>query len=150
MAGIQEAESSGMSARLGNRILTTHLAKETHQPTQTLGSARSTAIWLNDMPELHAALTAGNISLAHITELKKIDTHRVHHLLVRDQQMLVDAAMELVWTDWVGLVAYWLNAADPDGELTDPSDPAYGMRVRTKANGDVHVTILMDLSLIHI
>ena len=49
-----------------------------------------------------------------------------------------------MWTDWKGIVAYWLNAADPDGELTDPSDPAYGMRVRTKANGDVHITILMD------
>ena len=144
MAAIQEAERSAMSVRFGNRILTTHLAKETHQPTQTLGSARSTAIWLNDFPQLHTALTAGDISLAHITELKKIDSHRVHHLLIRDQQMLADAALEFVWTDWVGVVAYWLNAADPDGELTDPSDPKYGMRVRTKANGDVHVAILMD------
>ena len=144
MAAIQQAESAGMSQRFGTRILTTHLANETHQPAKALGSARSTALWLSRFPAIHDALIAGSISRSHVAELKAIDNPRTHHLLVRDQQMLVDAAREVVWTDWKGIVAYWLNAADPDGELTNPSDPAYGMRVRTKANGDVHITILMD------
>ena len=144
MAGMQEAENAAMSVRYGNRILTTHLAKETHQPTKALGSARSIAMWLNDFPLLHEALIAGQISRSHVIELKGIDNGRVHHLMVRDQNMLIQAAREVVWTDWKDVVAYWLNAADPDGELTDPSNPSYGMRVRTKANGDVHVTILMD------
>ena len=34
--------------------------------------------------------------------------------------MFIDTATDFVWNDWVKLVAYWLNAADPDGELTDP------------------------------
>ena len=144
MAAIQEAESAAMSVRYGTRILTTHLANETHQPTKTLGSARSTALWLNEFPAFHDALTAGHLSRSHVAELKAIDNHRTHHLLVRDQQMLVDAAREIVWTDWKNVVAYWLSAADPDGELTDPTNPSYGMRVRTKANGDVHITILLD------
>ena len=144
MAGMQEAENAAMSVRYGNRILTTHLAKETHQPTKALGSARSIAMWLNDFPLLHEALIAGHISRSHVMELKSVDSPRVHHLMVRDQQMLIKAACEVVWTDWTKIVAYWLNAADPDGELTDPSNPSYGMRVRTKANGDVYATILMD------
>ena len=144
MAAIQEAENAAVSVRYGNRILTTHLAKETHQPTKALGSARSIAMWLNDFPLLHEALIAGHVSRSHVMELKSIDSPRVHHLLVRDQNMLIEAAREVVWTDWTKVVAYWLNAADPDGELTDPSNPSYGMRVRTKANGDVHVTILLD------
>jgi len=143
MASIQEAEWSAMSVHYGNRILTTHLAKQTHQPTQTLGSARSVALWLNDFPELHAALIAGQISRAHIAELKSIDSHRVHHLMQRDQNRRIKAAVEVVWTDWVKVLGYWLNAADPDGELTDPSDPKYGMRVRTQG-GDVIVTIRLD------
>lgn len=143
-AAIQEAEAAAMSVEFGNRILTTHLAKTTHQPTRTLGGDRSLALWLADLGVVHDALIAGVISRAHAAELKSIDNNRVHHLLVRDQQMLVDAADQFEWTDWKNVVAYWLNAADPDGELTDPTDPVYGMRVRTKANGDVIVTIRMD------
>ena len=37
---------------------------------------------------------------------------RVHHLLVRDQQMLIDAADQFEWIDWKKVVGYWLNAAD--------------------------------------
>ena len=87
MAGMQEAENAAMSVRYGNRILTTHLAKETHQPTKVLGSARSIAMWLNDFPLLHEALIAGHISRSHVMELKSVDSPRVHHLMVRDQQM---------------------------------------------------------------
>jgi len=144
MAAMQEAEAAGLSARYGTRILTTHLANETHQPTKALGSARSVALWLNDFPLLHEALMAGDLFRSHVAELKAIDTHRTHHLLVRDQAMLIEAAREVVWTDWKNVVAYWLNAADPDGELTDSSNPNYGMRIRTKANGDVSITILLD------
>ena len=143
-AAIQEAENAGMSVRYGNRILTTHLAKETGQPTQTLGSARSLAVWLRDFPQLAEALTAGIMSRAHIDALRDVDNARTHQVLKRDQQLFIDAAAEFVWTDWNKVVTYWLNAADPDGELTNPENPSYGMRVRTKASGDVHVTILMD------
>ena len=98
MAGMQEAENAAMSVRYGNRILTTHLAKETHQPTKALGSARSIALWLNDFPLLHEALIAGHISHSHVMELKSVDSPRVHHLMVRDQNMLIEAAREVVWT----------------------------------------------------
>ena len=143
-SAIQEAEASAMSVEFGNRVLTTHLAKTTHQPTRTLGADRTLALWLNDLPEVHQAMIDGVISRAHAAELKAIDNVRVHPLLVRDQQMLIDAADQFEWTDWKNVVAYWLNAADPDGELTDPVDPKYGMRVRTRANGDVVVNIRMD------
>ena len=143
-AAIQEAEASAMSVEFGNRILTTHLAKTTHQPTRSLGGDRALALWLNDFPELHVALTGGVISRAHCAELKDIDNYNVHYLLVRDQQMLIDAAENFAWAEWKQVVAYWLNAADPDGELTEPTDPKYGMRIRTKANGDVIVTMHMD------
>jgi len=143
-AAIQEAEASGMSAQFGNRILTTHLAQTTHLPSRTLGGDRSLALWLNDFPEFHQALTRGDLSRPHLAELKSVDSHKVHHALVRDQQLLIEAAVEFDWVGWTEVVAYWLNAADPDGELSDPADPKYGMRIRTKANGDVVVSIRMD------
>ncbi len=143
-AAIQEAESAAMSLTFGNRVLTTHLAKTTRQPVRTIGGDRSLGLWLSDLPELHAALIAGSLARPHVAELKSIDSSLVHPFLVRDQAMLIEAAECLGWTDWMQVVAYWLNAVNPDGELSDPSDPNYGMRVRTKANGDVIVTILMD------
>lgn len=143
-SAIQEAEASAMSVGFGNRILTTHLAKTTHQPTRAMGADRSLALWLNDFGEFHQALSGGVLSRSHVTELKSIDNQRIHHLLIRDQHMLIDAAECFAWAEWKQVVAYWINAADPDGELTDPDSPQYGMRVRTKANGDVTVTISMD------
>ena len=138
------AMDSHMSVRFGSRLLTTHLVKHTGQSAQVVGSARALAEWLADFPVLLEAFVAGDVSQSHVRELKKIDNPRVHRLLVRDQRFFVDAAVEVVWTDWVKLVAYWLNAADPDGELSDPANPEYGMTVRTSANGDVHVTMVMD------
>jgi len=50
---------------------------------------------------------------------------RLDEALVRDQQILAEAADQFAWTEWKQIVAYWLNAADPHGTLTDPSDPTH-------------------------
>ena len=142
--GIQEAENAAMSLAFENRILTTHLAKATHQPTKVLGADRSLAMWLNDFDQFHTGMLEGVLSRSHLNELRDIDNPRTRHLLVRDQAMFIDAAQDFAWNEWKQVVAYWLNAADPDGELTDPADPKYGMRIRTKANGDVVVTMRLD------
>ncbi len=125
-AVMQEAEAAGLPAQFGSRILTTHLAKTTGGNAKVLGADRSLSVWLRDFPVFQQAMIDGTFTRAHVNELKRIDSPRVHGLLVRDQQMLVDAAQEFVWPEWAGVVGYWLNAADPDGELNDPSDPAYG------------------------
>jgi hypothetical protein len=106
-AAIQEAEAAAMSVAFGNRILTAHLAKTTHQPVRALGSDRAMAIWLNDLPVLHAALSGGILSRSHVTELKAIDSPKVHSLLVRDQGMLAEAADDFAWPEWKQIVAYW-------------------------------------------
>jgi len=144
IAAIQEAESAGLSVAFGSRVLTTHLAKATGAPAKALAYDRGVALWLKDFPVLQQALVQGVLCRSHVLELKDIDNPMIHPLLQRDQQMLVDSAREFDWTEWKQIVAYWINAADPDGTLTDPNDPAYGMTVRTRANGDVTVTMVMD------
>jgi hypothetical protein len=141
---MQEAEAAGLPVRFGSRVLTTHLAKTTHGNAKVLGSDRTLAVWLRDFPIIQQGLVEGVLSRSHVSALKEIDSPKIHALLVRDQQLFVDAARHFVWPEWKGIIAYWLNAADPDGELSDPTDPSYGMSVRTKTNGDVTVTILMD------
>lgn len=143
-ASMQEAEAAGLSARFGSRVLSTHLAKTTSIPAKTLAYDRGVAVWLRDFPVFQQALVDGVFCRNHVLELRDIDNSKLHGFLQRDQQMMVDAAETFDWVGWKGIVAYWHNAANPDGTLTDPTDPAYGMTVRTKANGDVSVTILMD------
>jgi len=119
MSAMQEAEAAGLAVRFGSRVLTTHLAKATNGNAQTLGADRAVAVWLRDFPVIHEGLTNGVITRSHVLALKEIDKPKVHAVLVRDQQMFVDAARDFGWPEWKGIVAYWLNAADPDGELTD-------------------------------
>jgi len=144
MRSMQHAMATDLSVNYGSRILTTHLVQATNQPARPLGSARALAKWLTDFPDLHDAMIDGHLSRSHVAELKSIDCPNIHHLMIRDQQLFIDAARDVVWTSWLQVVTYWLLAADPDGELTDPANPSYGMTVRTKANGDVYATILMD------
>ncbi|MGI9624336.1 MAG: hypothetical protein ACR2PK_16000, partial [Acidimicrobiales bacterium] len=141
---MQEADAAGLAPLFGSRVLTTHLAKATGAPAKALAHDRAVAVWLRDFPLFQQAFTGGVLCRNHVLALKEIDSVKIHELLIRDQQMIVDAVSTLDWVEWGEYVAYWLNAANPDGELSDPNDPAYGMTVRTKANGDVTVTILMD------
>ena len=143
-AAIQEAEAASLSVAFQSRILVTHLAKQTNGSPTSLGADRSLAIWLNNFPDFHQAMLDGSMTRAHVNELRSIENPRTSTLLQRDQAMFVQSAIDFDWTSWKKIVGYWLHAADPDGELSDPTDPAYGMTVRTKANGDVAVTMLMD------
>ena len=121
ISAIQEAEAAGLAPRFGSRILTTHLAKATNAPAKALGAERTLAVWLREFPVIHEALTDGVFTRSHVLALKEIDRPKIRAVLVRDQQLFIDAARDFVWPDWKGIVAYWLNAADPDGELMYPS-----------------------------
>jgi hypothetical protein len=144
LAAIQEAEAAGLSVAFGSRLLKTHLAKQTNGSVKSLGADRSLALWPNHFPEFLGGMLDGDLTRVHLNELRDADDPRTCTFMQRDQMMLVEAARDFDWVSWKAFVAYWLNAADPDGKLTDPTDPKYGMTLRTKANGDVTVSILMD------
>ena len=137
VAAMQEAEAAGLAPRFGSRVLTTHLAKTTNGNAKAIGHDRTLAVWLRDFPMIQQALVEGLLTRSHVLALKDIDCSTVHTVLVRDQQMFVDAAKDFEWPDWKSIVAYWLNAADPDGELSDPADPSIGMSVRMRTNGNL-------------
>ena len=143
-SAMQDAEASAMAAHFDSRTLSTHLARSTHRPAKSVGSDRALAMWLMDFGDLHEALLDGVLSKAHLLELRSVDNSKIHSLMIRDQYLFIDGAEQFEWEAWKKIVAYWLNAADPDGELTDPTDPQYGMTITTKVNGDVRVSILMD------
>jgi len=135
---MQEAESAGLSVAFGSRVLTTHLAKTTGVPAKVLGADRALAVWLRDFPTFQQSLVDGVLCRSHVLELKELDNPNIHGLLQRDQHLLIEAADTFDWVAWKSIVAYWQNAADPGGVLTDPTDLKYGMRSRpdNQAKGD--------------
>jgi len=106
-------------------VLTTHLAKTTGVPAKVLGADRTLAVWLRDFPLFQQALVDGVFCRSHVVELKGSDDPKIHGLLQRDQRLLVDAAREFDWVEGKGIFAYWQSVADPDGVLTDPTDPTH-------------------------
>ncbi|RZV45987.1 MAG: HNH endonuclease [Acidimicrobiales bacterium] len=141
---LSEADAAGLAGRHGERSLTTHVARETRGCPKAIGPDRTMGLWLRDFPKLADALCAGTITRQHVVELKGIDNKRVHGLMVRDQHLFLQFAQDLQWAEWGQAIGYWLNAADPDGEDTDPSNPKYGLTTREWKNGDVTVTMRLD------
>ena len=78
------------------------------------------------------AFAAGELTERHVRELHKLDNHRVHHQLVESQDLLVAAAKDCDFSDFVNVLAYWLNAATP----TDANPPRRWPR-RCVATGNI-------------
>jgi len=100
--------------------------------------------FLNSMPVLQTAFEAGRLSVEHVEVLRKIDKPAVHYLLVDSQQMLLDAATSCDWKDFGQVVAYWLNAADPDGTLPKEQLANNRFRMRKQPDGSLTGDFTLD------
>lgn len=142
---VAECDRRGLARRRGSFGSTTaHLATFTRGPTAAIAPARTSGRWLTDYPLLAAAWAGGDITHAHLTELRRADNPRIHQLLIRDQHLHIDAARTLQFTDWLRHLAYWLLHADPDGSLTPHRQHRYGITLRTRPNGDITLTGTLD------
>ena len=144
-ASVTECDRIGLARRRGSCGSTNaHLATFTHGPTAAIAPSRTNGLWLLDFPDLAGAWGAGIITEAHVLELRRADNPRVHQLLIRDQQLHIDAASKLEFSEWLSHLAYWLLHADPDGSLPRDEQTRYGLKFRTNRNGDVDVSGKLD------
>ena len=142
---VAACEQAGVAPRQGSVASTTaYLASQTHGPTAAIAPARTNGLWLLDFPVLADAWADGELTEDHVRELRKVDNPRIHLLLVRDQQLHVDAAHTLHWSEWLNHLAYWLLHADPDGALEHESTTRYGLTFRTDRHGDIDVKGKLD------
>ncbi|MBT8241183.1 MAG: HNH endonuclease [Acidimicrobiia bacterium] len=142
---VTECDRAGVAPRLGSIASTTaFLAARTGGPTKAIAPSRTLGLWLLDFGVFADAWADGVITEDHIRELMSVDNPRTHRLLIRDQELHVDNAVTLDFTQWCHSVAYWLLAADPDGTLPKERDRVYGIRFRTDRNGDIHITGTLD------
>ncbi len=130
-------ESPGVMSELGYRNTEQFVAHRSKAEPRSIRSASRLGRWLADFSALAAAFNNGNLSRSHLEELRKLDSERSRHALVRDQQLLIDTAASCDFTDFKSAVAYWSNAADPDGKLPREQVAATGLWYRRHGDGAV-------------
>ena len=143
---VQEATNQQVARRHGEPSLATHIAGQVHGNSKRIGAELSLCRWLYRFPQLHAALSTGQLTVAHMNELRALERKhpKAAPYMERAQDFFIDSAHKLQFPQWVDSVGYWFHAIDPDGVLTDPTDPKYGATVTTLPSGDVLVKMRLD------
>ncbi|MDH3299202.1 MAG: hypothetical protein OES24_01700 [Acidimicrobiia bacterium] len=112
----------GASKALGFRHAIDFVADSTKADPRVLRRLSKLGRWLVDFPVFADEFAAGVLTDWHVHELHKLDSHKVHHQLIDSQDLLVAAARDCDFSDFVNVLAYWRNAADPDG--CEPAEAA--------------------------
>jgi hypothetical protein len=71
------------------------------------------------LPEFSAAWSKGEITADHLDVVAAVRRPSTEEALARDEAMLVDYAKELTYDEFVRLMRYWEQHADPDGAEED-------------------------------
>ena len=137
-AASEAVEGPGAFKALGFRHAVDFIVDRSRCDARDVRRLNRTGRWLLDFPVFAEAFADGMLTHRHITELRGLDKPKVHHHLVESQEMLVDAARDLDFRDFVNVCAYWLNAADPDGD--EPVEQAAKSGLSYKKNSDGSVS----------
>lgn len=136
---ILESDSVG-TVRRTITGLATATGHDPKQPRQELKIAR----WLIDFPVFRSAFANGNLSLAHLQLLKGLDTITTRLRLVESQESLLQAARTITFTEFKSVIAYWLNAADPDGKEPLHAEARSGCSYRQNSDGSINGKFYLD------
>ncbi len=131
------AEGPGAFKALGFRHATDYVTDKTNSDGREVRRLTRTGRWLIDFPIFADAFANGMLTHRHVNELRKLDKPKVHNALVDSQAMLVDAAGECDFSDFLNVLIYWLNAADPDGREPIEQESRSGCTYRKHADGSV-------------
>ena len=137
-AASDAVEGPGAFKELGFRHAIDFVADSTKVDPRQLRRLTALGRWLIDFPLFAQAFADGVLTERHVRELHKLDNHRVHHQLLESQELLVAAARDCDFSDFINVLAYWLNAADPDG--CEPSEQAAKTMCSHRKHADGTVT----------
>lgn len=114
----------------GQRTIGQYVAARTTSRSFEIDRFTKTTKWLRDYPLLEAAF-GRELTLAHIEQLRKLDTTFDTHVKLRgDQQFFIDTAASCSFSGFVTACEYWLVLIDPDGK--EPVDQIEKSRFKVK------------------
>ncbi len=136
-AASEAAEGPGAFKALGFRHAVDFIVDRSRSDAREIRKLDRVGRWLLDFSVFAEAFAEGVLTHRHISELRSIDKPKVHHHLINSQEMLVDAARDLDFRDFVNVCAYWLNAADPDGDEPVEQGAKSGLSYKKHSDGSV-------------
>jgi len=139
------AQQTAAVNRASSRSAAMYVGKETSaSPKLTRADVRC-ANWLEDFAEFRDAHAAGVLFRQHIDLLRnQADTPHTHFALVNAQEMLIDFAQKLRFDDFKIAIGYWVNGADPDGEIPKEQIRKTSFSMRRHNDGSMDVKGFFD------
>ncbi len=152
---VAEADHAGVGPiQSGSRTIDQHIAARTgSNPADTRADLR-----LGRFLAKHAifdhAFAKGWISRAHIELIRKAVRPRFADQLHAAQEMFVEFARTVDWTDFQKLFSYWLDNVDPDGDAPREQHESRYCNIHRRGDGTVVGRFQLDpvsgAALVHI
>ncbi len=143
-AAIDDARQSGLAATNGQRNTANHLASVTNVDPADIRFSELIAVWLRDFPSIANAYRNGEITTAHVDKLRLLDEPRFHHVMQRDEEVLLDALRHCHFRDLDTVFNEWLLGADPDGVLPKEDTPKTFLTITPVGGGFSKLSGLLD------
>ncbi len=102
------------------------------------------AVWLRGYPDFAAAFSAGDLSRAHVHQLRQLDNPHTRRHLAEAQHYLVEAAQRCSWDDFLAVCRYWSLTFDPDGREPREQCAARSLSYRIDADGMISGRFRLD------
>jgi len=131
------AELSRAVNREGCRDAALWMGKHTGAAPKHARADVRAARWLVAFGEFAEAHETGVLSRDHIRLLRQADKPITHHKLVRDQAVLVETARTCSFAGFEIAVQYWINLADPDGDIPAEQVRTNAVSVARRSDGSV-------------
>ena len=114
----------------GQRTVGQYVAARTNSRSFEIDRFTKTTKWLRDFPRLEAAL-GNELTLAHVEQLRKLDTNFDAHMKLRgDQRFFIDTAATCSFSGFLEACEYWRVHIDPDGK--EPTEQIEKSRFKIK------------------
>ena len=144
LATADHAKAIDLAGRNKTRNVADHVAGQFPIDPAYARADELIAVWLRDFPLIAEAYAAGEITTAHVDKMRLNDKSRYHHLMMRDEQILLDSLRTCHFRDLATVFGEWLLGADPDGELPKDEVTKTGLTVTPLPGGFSKVRGTLD------
>jgi Domain of unknown function (DUF222)/HNH endonuclease len=116
---VAEFDASGAWAPSGARTAAAWLRRHCRLPSNEASREVRRGRQCRELPHFEAAWSAGEIGVACVDLVASVRRPATEAALARDEEMLVDYAKTLAFAEFVRVLRYWEQHADPDGAEED-------------------------------
>jgi hypothetical protein len=118
-AAVADFDASGEWAPSGARTAAAWITHACQIPKRDAARQVRRGRHCRHLPLFTAAWSKGEITADHLDVVASVRRPSTQEALARDEAMLVDYAKDLTYDEFVALMRYWAQHADPDGAEED-------------------------------